>query len=477
MANEEHLRILREGVNRWNQWRKDNSEIEPDLRGAKLSSLDFFTADFSGANLSSANLTYTDLSDSNLSYADLSYADFTNADLTRATFSSANLSYVNLRGTNVSDANLSDADLRRANLSKAGFRRADLSNANLSRANLSRADLSNADLSNANLSHASLNGTNLSHASLNTANLWRTQALGTNFQGAELTGINIEDCHDIISAQLDDVVCNYVFFKGGQRERRPSDRSKIFAPGDFAKLVQKSLETVDLFFRRGINWKAFALSLEDLRVEYEGQDLSIQAIENKNDGTFVIRLNVPPDADKEAIERQAEELYETRLAVLEAQYQGKLKAKSKELNSFRRELQEERRRNTWMEEIIQTMAEKENSKYDLRYSKFGGGFAGNGGMQVGGTFIDASLNQTLVEVAQEMQQIYDQLLQAYPSTTLDEQLEIAKKAIVEVENRPSLKERFVGLLKNGTAEALKEIVNRSGFNIVLEAARGWMNPE
>ena len=36
MANEEHLKILRLGVEAWNAWRGENPEITPDLRGARL---------------------------------------------------------------------------------------------------------------------------------------------------------------------------------------------------------------------------------------------------------------------------------------------------------------------------------------------------------------------------------------------------------------------------------------------------------
>jgi len=51
MANEEHLRILKQGVEAWNKWREENPDTEPDLRGANLS-----RANLSGANLSRANL-------------------------------------------------------------------------------------------------------------------------------------------------------------------------------------------------------------------------------------------------------------------------------------------------------------------------------------------------------------------------------------------------------------------------------------
>ncbi len=40
-------------------------------------------------------------------------------------------------------------------------------------------------------------------------------------------------------------------------DRRPHAPNKIFAPGEFAQLFQKALETVDLIFSDGIDWQAF----------------------------------------------------------------------------------------------------------------------------------------------------------------------------------------------------------------------------
>jgi len=47
MANEKHLSILMQGLEAWNQWRRENPKIKPNLKGADLSgsSLDWF--DFS----------------------------------------------------------------------------------------------------------------------------------------------------------------------------------------------------------------------------------------------------------------------------------------------------------------------------------------------------------------------------------------------------------------------------------------------
>lgn len=41
MSNPEHLEILKQGVEKWNEWRKENPDVWPDLSFVK----------FGGANL------------------------------------------------------------------------------------------------------------------------------------------------------------------------------------------------------------------------------------------------------------------------------------------------------------------------------------------------------------------------------------------------------------------------------------------
>lgn len=384
MANEEHLRILREGVDRWNQWRKDNSDVKPDLSGADISKLclstessqpDFIETNLSNANLSKAMLDNANLSKAtlisvngigaflrgaNLNEANLSSSDFSEADFMRANLRKANLSNAYLGDVDFSKADLSEANLHRAILNEADFysanlsltdlRNADILSVNLGRANLSNAianradfsssELGEADLSGADLSLTNFNATdlylaNLSEANLSGASLCEAKALRTNFSQAVLTGACIEDWHINNTTQLDSVICEYVYLKYWQNERRPSDCNKIFAPGDFARLAQKSLKTVDLIFRNGIDWKAFFQSFGDLQIEYGDRPISIQAIENKNDGAFVIRLNVPPDLDKAVIERQAMEQYKTKRLELEAWYRSTLQLKDEQIADLR----------------------------------------------------------------------------------------------------------------------------------------------
>lgn len=99
MAGVEHLLLLRQGVEIWNQWRKKNPAVKPYLREAVLRRMDL-----SGANLREANLRKADLSGSKLVGADLRSADLFGASLVGADLSGrADLSSSDLRGANLQD--------------------------------------------------------------------------------------------------------------------------------------------------------------------------------------------------------------------------------------------------------------------------------------------------------------------------------------------------------------------------------------
>ena len=62
MANQEHLTILEQGVEVWNQWRQEQQDVIPDLSGASLVKADLSRADLSRAKLSHADLSRAYLS-------------------------------------------------------------------------------------------------------------------------------------------------------------------------------------------------------------------------------------------------------------------------------------------------------------------------------------------------------------------------------------------------------------------------------
>ena len=187
MLDEEHLKILRQGVEQWNRWRLENA-IRPDLSGANL-----IGADLSGADLIDTYLSFADLSGANLSGANLSGANLIGANLSGTYLGGAYLSGANLIGAYLIGANLSGANLSFANLGGAYLSGANLSDANLIGANLIRAYLIGANLirvnlSGANLSGANLIGVNLTSADLTEADLSRTGLVETDFTNATITG-------------------------------------------------------------------------------------------------------------------------------------------------------------------------------------------------------------------------------------------------------------------------------------------------
>ncbi|HEY5173947.1 MAG TPA: toll/interleukin-1 receptor domain-containing protein [Terriglobales bacterium] len=121
MANPEHVKILKQGVEQWNKWRGEHLDVAPDLIGAELGDADLIEAYLGEANLSGANLRDADLSHADLGAADLSRTDLSRAKLGWAGLTGANLSTANLSRANLSGANLGWADLRGANLGGANF--------------------------------------------------------------------------------------------------------------------------------------------------------------------------------------------------------------------------------------------------------------------------------------------------------------------------------------------------------------------
>jgi uncharacterized protein YjbI with pentapeptide repeats len=287
-----------------------------------------------------------DLTDANFTQATLKSTDFRGAILTRTRWYQAK----KLDRARVGDSILCQASIRDLLVSGNGYKKfyigANLKGANLTGANLEKANLKEADISQATLQEANLKE----------ANLTKTQAVGTYFTNAYLTGACLEAWNIDSTTRLDRVDCQCVYLLeheqpgSSQRgERRPS--SGKFAPGEFTKLFEEVLNTVDLIFRDGIDWKAFAVAFKKVQVENEGTELAIQSIENKGNGVVVVRVSVPPDANKEKIHSDFTQNYELALKAVEEKYKAELKAKDDQIEFHRHKSSE-------MKEIIGLLASR-----------------------------------------------------------------------------------------------------------------------
>jgi len=84
VANPEHVEILKQGVEVWNKWRKDNPKEYPDLSQSDFQNIQLWFVDFSRANLSHSDFTNASLMGSIFSSAYLESTLFIAADLRSA---------------------------------------------------------------------------------------------------------------------------------------------------------------------------------------------------------------------------------------------------------------------------------------------------------------------------------------------------------------------------------------------------------
>lgn len=356
---------------------------------------------------------------------------------------------LNLVGINLQGANLVQADFTSSTLKTGTLQGATLTNTYFIGADLNRVNLQDADLSNAQLVQTQLDQADLT--------------------GATLTGACIEDWNVNSSTKLAGITCDYVYLKSNQRERRPSQGT--FKPGEFAALFQQAVNTVDLIFKDGIDWQAFFQSFQDLRNQYADQDLAIQAIEKKQGGAFVVRVEVPPEADKTAIEGRAKELYASEVKALEAQYEERLRLQGQHLEDARQTIEIERRDKATLMGVMTTMANNQQGpKYDLRNAQFAGGFAETvQGNQVGGTINnEAAETPSLAEAAAEIQDLLKQLEVSNPTAT-----EVDQTAYLNALIPPTKRERFISALKAAGGAAIEEVPYGT---VLIALVEGWQKP-
>lgn len=130
MANPEHLEILKQGVEVWNEWRIDNRLVRPDLSDANIVELFFddrnsnskfrFThpqrvnlgmINFIRANLSGANFTLIDMWNPLFRSAILDGATFFRAELNAADLSMASVNETDFSHARISAVRFADNDL------------------------------------------------------------------------------------------------------------------------------------------------------------------------------------------------------------------------------------------------------------------------------------------------------------------------------------------------------------------------------
>ncbi|MBD2297403.1 pentapeptide repeat-containing protein [Nostoc sp. FACHB-190] len=355
-----------------------------------------------------------------------------------------------------------------------------LININMKDVNLYGTDLEGVDLRYGDLSYADLRNANLSYL----------EAIGTDFSNADLTGACIANWNIDSSTNLNYVKCDYIYYQfnyetGKFDQRRPIDINSIFAPNEFTervKIAEKALETIDLTFTEGIDWKAFFQSFNELRQQYPEQSIDIQGLERKNN-TFIVRLEVNieskvnSDLIKGTIETGFKEFYETNVKLLEAQYRKELQAKAEEIIFYRHQ-------STNLLEIIKQQVTRpinvEHIMSEIYNNDFKGANIGNfanknednARQQANQHIYVSEQRQTLAEAATEIQSLLKQLEKNNPTATEAEII-----AYVNDETTQSFKRRVISALQAGSETAIEEFLDNSYVNIFKAIIKAWIKPD
>lgn len=120
------IALLKNDVEAWNWWRRENPLETIDLRKVDLSKQSLREIDLSNADLREADLTRADLNGADLTRADLGNVDFSKANLTLAFFKAAKLDgakiiYAKLPGANFEKASLIEVDFSFSDINSCKF--------------------------------------------------------------------------------------------------------------------------------------------------------------------------------------------------------------------------------------------------------------------------------------------------------------------------------------------------------------------
>jgi uncharacterized protein YjbI with pentapeptide repeats len=153
MANKDDIKIFRQGVKAWNEYRRVNMNARPDFSGH----------DFKGADLSYVNWMVTDLSGANLSGCNLKQAYMTHANLQNADLTNASIHRADMRNTNCVDTDFTGSDIfeglyPRAVLHQTKFVGCNLRDSVWINAFMNEVDFTDADLTGADFSGSKRNG-------------------------------------------------------------------------------------------------------------------------------------------------------------------------------------------------------------------------------------------------------------------------------------------------------------------------------
>ena len=125
------------------------------------------------------------------------------------------------------------------------------------------------------------------------------------------------------------------------------------------------------------------------------------------------------------------------------------------------------------DKIGNIMSEKSEDTYNVGQAGAVGKYARSDNNQ----FSQSEQQQNLAQAAAEIKLLLEQLSQDNPTSTFLEQATVANKAMEQIGNNPSFKQRTIALLKATTVEAFMELIDHPVANVVRSGLEAWRKGE
>ena len=445
--------------------------------------------------ISSTSFREADLTDADFTKAILQSADFTKASLTRTYWHQAKKLENVCPGTTY----LQNSQIRQLVATGDGKDQ-----------NFDRQDLRGVNLSGAKLNNASFIDTDFHQANLQEANLSRTILVRANFERADLRNVNltgscIQDWVITESTKLDGVICDYVYLKWDNRDKRDQmpPRGK-FKAGGFVTFVRYILETVELYHEKDINPRLALTVLQKMSRDYD-EPLDIVALGKKGERVF-IQVKVSENITRENFKEDYYSRYDTDLKL----WSGNIHQLPSVMDSFIEkrisEIASERTDEFVFVDAIYTEGnfteiyqgevnvtgdrnikinkgnynENIQGDYYEQSGNFGIGHMSGGEIKEGAKVvgvINEAEKQNLADAATEIQELLEQLSKTNSTTTYKEKTAVVGEVVDRIESNPTLKTKVINALKAGGTEAFKEAIDHPLVNILVATIEGWQDAE
>ncbi len=245
-----------------------------------------------------------DLSDAIFDGADLCNTDLRKTNLTRASFVGAkNIELALVKGTILEDIRVRDLLINPRSGEEANF------------------------------TGSNFQGANIRDANLRGANLTLVNAIDTDFTGANLDDICIQDWNISKNTKFRGVQCRRVYLKQNKQEPKPD--SGEFQEGEFEKWVTEIQDTVDLIFRKGLNLRSLAFAIAQVSIDNEETQLTVESIAHKGDDFVVVKVGKQGNATKEKIHAALTNEYHQAQQAISTGHDLILRAKDDQIEQMR----------------------------------------------------------------------------------------------------------------------------------------------